>query len=442
MTSKYQFQCFEKLPSDIIEQNLTKAEIEAIKKDIKNPFLKAWIAIHEGETSIRSVDGEVLNIDWTKEAVQNAPLYKNIKFYEAHNADNSTSNRIGWGQLVKSFLTKIGGKLARVVIGAFPEDKKEEVKKKDVISMEFQADPERMLRVPDLEKGMKFIGEKIEQITAIALGNSETDQPGFPLAHQLAELQAFTGTESENKNSHQNQDKGKNKMPENAQEIKITEGWIYSNMEAILAALPETVVRKWVEQNKNIGPSNLFVEDRIIPKWVEADEKAGKRGHYKDGDRIIRKALNESLEKSEKLEDALKAKESELQVQTKLIAQHKAIPQVEEFVNKFSFPDSFKTHLKSNINLLDMEKLSRNPSDAISEFVRVNFDNEAKVLTRYKSPEEIEKMKTDWFSEKKQEKDEKKGSGGSNQGKPSLFNTNKEKEDPDDISKFLPGDDD
>lgn len=76
-----------------------------------------------------------------------------------------------------SVLKEIGGKLANIVIGHFPEAN--DVKELDVCSMEADITTEN------------DVVEDVNEISGIALGNSHKEHPAFPGAIRLASVQCF-----------------------------------------------------------------------------------------------------------------------------------------------------------------------------------------------------------------------------------------------------------
>lgn len=100
------------------------------------------------------------------------------KFFVNHNADNSHENRISVGEVIKSYIKDIGGKISNIIIGHFPNN--ENIKDMDVCSVEAEIYTDERNIVGD-----------IENVTGIALGNSNESHPAFPGAVRLAAVQCF-----------------------------------------------------------------------------------------------------------------------------------------------------------------------------------------------------------------------------------------------------------
>lgn len=143
-------------------------------------------------------------------------IKEGTKFFVGHGTTNDHSNREPVGEVVGSLLKEIGGRLSNIIVGWFPE--KEKVSNMDVCSME--AD------VHTSEDNM--VGD-INDVTGIALGSSDSENPAFPGALRLSTVQCF----GEEKN-------------EKTRSEKVT-------FEEVKAAIREM----------NIHPWQLFTEDDI-----------------------------------------------------------------------------------------------------------------------------------------------------------------------------------
>lgn len=107
------------------------------------------------------------------------------KFFVDHGVNTNAHNgRKPVGEILTSFVKDIGGKLSNVIIGHFPNA--EEVKNNDVCSME-----------ADIQED-KGIVDDVNEVSGIALGNSEIDNPAFSGAFRLNTIQCF---DTENNNS-------------------------------------------------------------------------------------------------------------------------------------------------------------------------------------------------------------------------------------------------
>lgn len=110
-------------------------------------------------------------------------IKEGLKFFINHNKDNSHDNRTSVGEVLSSFTKELNGKLSNIIIGYFPD--KNVVKDMDVCSME-----------ADIDLHDDTIVEDVENISGIALGNSNSSSPAFPGALRLNAIQCFENTQT------------------------------------------------------------------------------------------------------------------------------------------------------------------------------------------------------------------------------------------------------
>lgn len=173
--------------NDITEQeilsNIPKEKIDEIKKTNPNPVFKAYTIAHTGDSRPKVLNAETKKIHWTKRAVESIKnaVKKGIKFFSGHNKDNSTTNREDVGELISTYEKEIDGKLYNIGVGYFPEPEK--VKDYDVCSIEAE--------VNLIEEATQYIADSIEDLTGIALGKSDSEQPAFEEARLVGAVQCF-----------------------------------------------------------------------------------------------------------------------------------------------------------------------------------------------------------------------------------------------------------
>lgn len=169
-----------------IMDNLPVSVYNSIKAKDENPLFRAYVIGHTGTSKPRVIGEGSKEISWTKKAIQSlkSAFQKGIKFFRGHNQDNTTDNRESLGELVAVYEKEIDGILHSIGIGYFP--KKDEVKDMNVCSIE--AD------VNLIEQAGRYIADKIEKLTGIALGNSMQETPAFAGAKVIGEIQAFENT--------------------------------------------------------------------------------------------------------------------------------------------------------------------------------------------------------------------------------------------------------
>lgn len=130
-------------------------------------------------------------LHWTKAVVRRltSNIQAGAKFFVGHGVSNSHDGRTEVGEVLTSFVKEIKGKLSSIVVGWFPE--KESVATMDVCSIEANVE------VDDYNGYVNDVNE----VSAIALGNSSVDSPAFPGAMRLASVQCFEGDENKPKSN-------------------------------------------------------------------------------------------------------------------------------------------------------------------------------------------------------------------------------------------------
>lgn len=172
------------LTENEILEHIGQEEIDKIKRYNPHPYFRAYNLAQEGEYSPKIIGEEPKTTKWPKRAIQSIKnlTLKGIKFFKGHNEDNSTDNRKPYGEIVSDFQKEIDGETHHIIIGYFPE--KDAVVNDDIISME--AD------VSFFDYAGKWIADKIDSITAIALGSTKNgEQPAFTGARMLGAVQAL-----------------------------------------------------------------------------------------------------------------------------------------------------------------------------------------------------------------------------------------------------------
>ena len=99
------------------------------------------------------------------------------KFFVDHGTDNSHEDRKPVGEVIASGIREISGVLSNIIVGHFPN--KDDVKDLDVCSMEANIQTEN------------DVVSDVDDISGIALGNSDVSHPAFAGATRLATVQCF-----------------------------------------------------------------------------------------------------------------------------------------------------------------------------------------------------------------------------------------------------------
>lgn len=167
---------------------------------------------------------------------------KAIKFFVGHGkGTNSHDGRKKVGETVATFVKEVGGRLAAIAIGHFPDES--EVNDKDVCSIETDVEMSE-------HEGFNVV-EDTQELTAITLGSSDKDSPAFVGAQRLATVQCFGN------NSGDNQEPEKKIPGEGAIKMKLKE--------ASFQELAQEL------KDRNAWPSQLFDEEDL-----KNDRKFGK----------------------------------------------------------------------------------------------------------------------------------------------------------------------
>lgn len=130
-------------------------------------------------------------LHWTKAVVRRlaSNIQAGAKFFVGHGVSNSHDGRTEVGEVLTSFVKEIKGKLSSIVVGWFPE--KESVATMDVCSIEANV---------EVDDSNGYVND-VNEVSAIALGNSSIDSPAFPGAMRLASVQCFEEPDSKPKSN-------------------------------------------------------------------------------------------------------------------------------------------------------------------------------------------------------------------------------------------------
>ena len=238
--------------------------LERIKERDPKPLFKAFVIGHEGDVKATLVGiGKVVKT-WFKDAVGklSRKIWAGMELFNGHQMDgNYHDGREQIGEVAGSRAQDVNGKFSAVIAAyIYPEFKNLPL---DVASIEANVEVDSA----DGEIHAINVGE----VTAIALGNSKVDTPGFPDATLLGEIQAFV------KKEIQFTKKGEGNM--NIADIR----------EAIKA--------------ENLKPSDIFglgelTKDPMVTEAIEEEKSKAITGEYKN-----RKRDSEGFDKTkEKLE--------------------------------------------------------------------------------------------------------------------------------------------
>lgn len=156
---------------------------EILTRD-SHPKYAAYAIAHTGKATGTMVNVGPVTVKYFKEIITKIHNILKIgtKFFHNHGETNDHANRMPVGELVAKKLENIKGVMHNVVIAYIYPDSRE--KKLDVASMETDL-------VLESDGNGRMSAMDVQDITGIALGDSDVDEPGFPGARLLAAIQNF-----------------------------------------------------------------------------------------------------------------------------------------------------------------------------------------------------------------------------------------------------------
>jgi len=252
------------LSPEELKAHVSAEKLEALKG---KGILQAYTLAHEGESRPRVIGQGTQMLKWPRAVIRTLSdkIKIGIKFFVGHGTDNSNIDRESVGEVLSSFTKEIRGRLSNIIIGWFPN--KEKVQAMDTCSME-----------ADVHTDEEFIVGDINEVTGIALGNSQQDHPAFPGALRLSMVQCFIESKSK-------PGEGVNAMPEEKVEVTfqmVEEGirklnifpWQVFDLEKFKA---DKVLGKIFTENATLKADNerLSKENKeVTEKSVEAVRKS------------------------------------------------------------------------------------------------------------------------------------------------------------------------
>ena len=230
-------------------------------------ILQAYLLAHEGISRPKILGEGQQELKWPKSTIHRLcqKIKEGTKFFIHHNEDNSHDDRKSVGEVLVSVLENIKGKLSNIVVGYFPD--KNIVSDMNTCSME-----------ADVDTSMENIVGDINEVTGIALGNSDKENPAFPGAIRLSTVQCF-----------------------DIQNKKPGEGDKQVTFEELKTGIRELNIRPW-----QVFTLDDFKNDRVFGKLFEENStlKAENERLNKDNKEIVSKN-----EKALRLVDVSKAEE-------------------------------------------------------------------------------------------------------------------------------------
>jgi len=165
------------LTSEELKSAIPKETLEAVKG---KGIFQAYTLAHEGKSQPKVLGSGDQILKWPRSVIQKLAqtIKTGVKFFVGHGSTNDHTDRESVGEIVASFVKDIGGKVSNVIIGHFPDEDK--VSTMDVCSMEANV-------YTDEEN---IVGD-INDVSGIALANSDSESPAFAGALRLNSVQCF-----------------------------------------------------------------------------------------------------------------------------------------------------------------------------------------------------------------------------------------------------------
>lgn len=172
------------MASSEIAEMIPAETMREIKKTDPTPTFRAYVVAHEGEAR-----GNLLGVGnivkrWYRAVIDklHEKIEAGLQLFHGHGATNDQAGRIPIGRVVGKKLKVIDGKQSSIV--ACYIDPSQRALNLNVASIEASVDL-------DVDGQGNIIATNVNDISAIALGNSEIETPGFAGAMLLGQLQAF-----------------------------------------------------------------------------------------------------------------------------------------------------------------------------------------------------------------------------------------------------------
>lgn len=174
------------LSPEELKQKIPKEKLEQLKG---KGVLQAYTLAQEGLSHPKILGQGTETLRWPKSVIHQIAekIKQGTKFFIGHGENNSHDNRESVGEVLTSFVKEIKGKISNVIIGYFPE--KEKVNEMDTCSMEADV----------FTDNDNIVGD-VNDVSGIALGSSDKDNPAFPGALRLSMVQCFGKEDDKDEN--------------------------------------------------------------------------------------------------------------------------------------------------------------------------------------------------------------------------------------------------
>lgn len=250
----------QEMAAEEILDHVSASAYKRIKKDDPKAEFRAYVIGHEGESTGKVVGMGRLIKKWARSAIQNITerLAIGTKVFHLHEMTNEHEGRKPIAEVVGKVLSDIAGKLSSIAIMyIYPAFRDIPL---DVASIE--AD----INLPEtVNPNTRVVDVDVEDITAIALGNSQTQKPGFAGATLLASLQEFADNASHEKPPKEGEHMTPDEIKKAIREAKLKPSDLFGSDEMS----DDPVVREVIRDRKR---NEEGFERRMTEKW-DAEKK-------------------------------------------------------------------------------------------------------------------------------------------------------------------------
>ena len=252
-------------------------DLERIKQKDPKPVFKAFVVGQEGKAAAQLVGVGKIVKTWFKDAIGKIArrIYAGMPLFHGHSETNEQEGRERIGEIVGTRTKEIKGKFSAIIATyIYPEYKHLPL---DIASVE--AD----VKLDMFENDVHAVN--VEDVSAVALGNSAIETPGFPDATFLGAVQA-----SIKKHTIQASPGGGDPMSITISEVK------------------DFIKAEKSQPNDWFGRDQL-IDDPVVKGVIESEKKtasAGEYAHRKRTDEAFDKARTDWEAKEKTFQDAAK----------------------------------------------------------------------------------------------------------------------------------------
>jgi hypothetical protein len=229
----------QEMASDEVLEHVSASAYKRVRKTDDKPEFRAYVIGHEGESEGKVVGiGKVIK-KWARSAIANITerLAVGTKVFHLHEMTNDHEGRKPIGEVVGKALSEVAGRLSSIaVMYIYPPYRDMPL---DVASME--AD---IVLPENVSPNARAVEVDVEDITAIALGNSQINKPGFAGASLLASLQEFAADMSPEKPHKETKPMTKDELRQAIRDAKLSPSDLFGPKEMSDDSLVQEVIRE------------------------------------------------------------------------------------------------------------------------------------------------------------------------------------------------------